>query len=54
MDVIAIIYGIAVGIVAIVGLYKAYKNDGKITREEIDAILDDVENLKSNQDNKQS
>lgn len=54
MDIIAIVYSIAVGIIAVVGLYKAYKNDGKITREEIDAILDDVENLKSNQGNKKS
>ena len=54
MDIIAIVYAIAVGIIAVVGLYKAYKNDGKITREEIDAILDDVENLKSNKDNKKS
>ena len=53
MDIIALIYGLAVGIICIVGLYKAHKHDGKITREEIDAILDDVENLKSHQDDKQ-
>lgn len=52
MDVIAIIYGLAVGVIAIVGLYKAYKNDGKITREEIDDIIGKVDDL-YNSKNKQ-
>ena len=47
MDVIAIIYGLAVGVIAIVGLYKAYKNDGKISREEIDDVINNVEELYS-------
>lgn len=47
MDVIAIIYGLAVGVIAIVGLYKAYKNDGKISREEIDDVINKVEELYS-------
>ena len=52
MDVIAIIYGLAVGVIAIIGLYKAYKNDGKITREEIDDIVSKVDDL-YNSKNKQ-
>lgn len=47
MDVIAIIYALAVGVIAIVGLYKAYKNDGKISREEIDDVINKVEELYS-------
>ena len=45
MDVIAIIYGLAVGLIEIVGLYKAYKNDVKISREEIDDVINTVEEL---------
>lgn len=45
MDVITIIYAIAVGIIAVVGLYKAYKNDNKITREEFDDVVNQVEDL---------
>lgn len=50
MDPIAIIYGLAVAVIAIVGLYKAYKNDNKITREEIDDIISKVEELYSKKD----
>lgn len=52
MDVIAIVYAIAVGVIAVVGLYKAYKNDGKISREEIDDVINKVEEL-YNSKNKQ-
>ena len=52
MDVIAIVYAIAVGVIAVVGLYKAYKNDGKISREEIDDIVSKVDDL-YNSKNKQ-
>lgn len=50
MDLIAVIYGLAVAVIAIVGLYKAYKNDNKITREEIDDIISKVEELYSKKD----
>lgn len=50
MDPIAVIYGLAVAVIAIVGLYKAYKNDNKITREEIDDIISKVEELYSKKD----
>lgn len=50
MDVVTIIYGIAVGIIAIVGLYKAYKNDNKITREEFDDVVNQVEDLLGKKD----
>lgn len=52
IDVIAIVYGLGVAIIAIVGLYKAYKNDNKITREELDDIISKVEELYSNKDSK--
>lgn len=42
MDIIAVIYGLAVGIIAVVGLYKAYKNDNKITKEEVQALVDQI------------
>lgn len=50
MDPVAVIYGLAVAVIAIVGLYKAYKNDNKITREEIDDIISKVEELYSKKD----
>lgn len=50
MDVITVIYAIAVGIIAVVGLHKAYKNDNKITREEFDDIVNQVEDLLGKKD----
>lgn len=50
MDVITVIYAIAVGIIAVVGLYKAYKNDNKITREEFDDVVNQVEDLLGKKD----
>lgn len=45
MDPITIIYVLAVGVIAVVGLYKAYKNDNKISKEELTDIIDKVEEL---------
>lgn len=47
MDIVAVVYGLAVAIIAVVGLYKAYKNDNKITREEFDEVVNQVEDLLS-------
>ena len=45
MDPITIIYALAVGVIAVIGLYKAYKNDNKISKEELTDIIDKVEEL---------
>lgn len=45
MDIISIAYAIGVGIIAIVGLYKAWANDKKITKEEIEEIYTKIEEL---------
>lgn len=45
MDILAIGYAVAVGIIAVIGLYKAYANDKKITKEEIVEVMDKVEEL---------
>ena len=45
MDPITIIYALAVGVIAVVGLYKAYKNDNKISKDELTDIIDKVEEL---------
>lgn len=45
MDILTIGYAVAVGIIAIIGLYKAYANDKKITKEELTDVIGKVEEL---------
>lgn len=50
MDIVTIIYGLAVGVIAVIGLYKAYKNDNKLTIEEVEEVLAEVKDLLNKQD----
>lgn len=52
MDVIEIVYMVAVGVIAIVGLYKAYSNDNKITKEELEDIIEQIKVLLGKDDSK--
>lgn len=45
MEIVEIVYMVAVGVIAIVGLYKAYANDNKITKEEIEELIEQIKNL---------
>lgn len=54
MDVVSIIYGLAVGLIALVGLYKAYANDQKITMMEIENIIADIKEMLEKQSSNSS
>lgn len=54
MEIVTVIYGLAVGIIALVGLWKAYKNDNKISSEEIQEVIALIKELLDSKDEKKS
>lgn len=54
MEIVTVIYGLAVGIIAFVGLWKAYKNDNKISSEEIQEVIALIRELLDSKDDKKS